>query len=295
MPGEIKKATHQDGTEFEGPVAPAGGDPHAKRPADKKQGDMNADTSVAAKDKGKVFDSGKVSEEVTALFAGVEGLSEEFGVKAVVIIEGAINERVETIRAELVAESEAALEKALEEQATAYEQRIDSYMDYVCEQFIKENQLAIDAGIKTDIAEQVMASVVSIIESNGITLPEDKIDVAEALTAELAEAEQKLNKEMEANVALTEQVRGFQLKEAFAEVADGLSDASRDRLVKLSEGITFTDVDDYKKRVNILKESISTKKPTEAATLTEEVKTSPAKPTAPVSDRMAAYVSVLRS
>ena len=250
-----EKATHQDETDFEGPIDT--GNPHAKRPLDKKQGDAEADTSVSAKDPGKVFDSGKVAEDISSLFAGVEGLSEGFAEKATVILEGALSEQVENIREQFEAKYVAQLDEAVAAISADLEDKLDSYLGFVAEQFMKENQLAIDNGIKNDIAEQVLESVTAIIESAGVTLPDDKIDVAESLIGELKDAETKLNEQMTANIELTKQVRSFELKEAFAELSEGLSVASKERLAKLAENISFDDVADYKSKVATLKESVS--------------------------------------
>jgi len=293
MAGEKNKATHQDGTDFEGPVNT--GDPHAKRPRDKKQGDMNADTSVSSKDPGKVFDSGKVAEQITALFADVPNLSEGFSTKATVIIEGALSERIESIRSELKEEFDSKLETALAEAVDEYADKIDSYLSYVVEQFMEENKVAIDQGIKNEISEQVISSVTQIIEANGVTIPEDKVDVAAALAEEVQQVEAKLNEQIETNVELSKKVRAFEIKEAFAEMTVGLSDAAKDKLVKLTENISFTDVEDYKGRVAILKETfVAEKAPVNEITeqLTQPVNLEEkATSKKELSDRMKAYLA----
>lgn len=295
MAGEKKNATHQDGTSFEGPVD--SGNPHAKRPADKKQGDMSVDTAVSSKDPGTLFPSGKVAEEIEALFAGIEGLSEGFASKAATILEGALSERTVFIREQIQAEFDAKLETSLEEAVAGYDEKIDSYLNYVVEQFMAENKLAIDSGIKIDVAEQVMASVGAIVEASGCTLPEDKIDVSEALAEELKETESKLNEEIEKSLALTEKVRKFEIKEAFSELATGLSDASREKLGRLSENLSFSNVEDYKARVTVLKESISDKPstpPTKTEQLIEEIVITSSSEKKVPDSRMQAYLQAAR-
>ena len=259
MAGKEVKATHQDMTDFEGPVDT--GNPHAKRPLDKKQGDANFD-QTANKDKGSVFPSGKVAEDIAALFAGVEGLTEDFTTKASTLLEGALSERIETLRAQFEAEYETKLDESIAEIQESYYDKLDSYLNYVCENYMTENKLAIEEGIKSELAEQILENVVAIVESNGVTLPKDKLDIAEALTQEVVDAEKRLNEETEKNIALTEQVRKYQLAEAFTAVAGDLSEGSKDKLQKLAENISYKDVNDYKARVNILKESLTeTSKP----------------------------------
>lgn len=285
-----EKATHQDDTDFEGPIDT--GNPHAKRPLDKKLGDAEADTSVSSKDPGKVFDSGKVAEDISALFAGVEGLSEGFASKATVILEGALSEQIEVIREQFETQYAAQLDEAVAAVSADLEDKLDSYLGFVAEQFMKENAIAIDQGIKNDIAEQVMESVTAIIESAGVTLPTEKVDVAESLVAELKETESKLNESMTANIELTAAVRKYELKEAFTAVADGLSDASKERLAKLAENISYDDVADYTNKVTTLKESIATPaKSDNAAALTESVDlNSNTEVKKPVNPQMEAYL-----
>ena len=286
------KATHQDDTDFDGPVDTGS----TKRPRDKDQGDKTADTSVAKPV--AVFPAGKVAEdEIKALFASVEGLSEDFAPRAVTLFEGAVSARVSEIREELDAEYTTHLEEAYEVLAEDFGAKIDAYMNYVVEQYMEENQIAIDTGIKVEFAEQIVKSAVAIVESAGVALPDDQIQIAEAAQEEIATIEANLNEALEKNIELADQVRKYQISEALAEVSNGLTEAGRDRLKKLTESImTLSDVEEFKSRASILKESL-----TESATpvvdsakeLTEQV-TTPA-PTAPsVSPLMQQYLAVAR-
>lgn len=252
-----EKATHQDSTEFEGPIET--GDAQKKRPADKKKnGQQEPDTSVSNKDKGTVFTSGKVAEQVEALFADVEGLSEGFTEKATVIFEGALSERIEEIREEIEGEFNERLNEAYETMAEDLEDKLDGYLQVVVENYIKENQVALESGFKTEVAEQVMKSVTDIIESAGVELSPDKVDVADALAEQVDELESKLNESMEETVNLRKQVRKYQIQEAFEANTTDLSEGSKEKLRKLSENIHFDDVDGFVSKLSILKESIST-------------------------------------
>jgi len=292
MAGKMEKATHQDGTEME--TAVDTGNPHAKRPLDKKQGQPGADTSVSSKDPGKVFDSGKVAEQISAVFAGVEGLSEDFSSKATIILEGVLSEQVANLREAYQAEFEAKLEEQTAEIAAGFHDKLDSYLNYVVETFMQENAVAIENGIKSEIAEQVLESVVAIVESNGVTIPDDKIDVSEALATEVAQLETKLNEQIEKSLALTEQVAKYQVADVLAEASNGLSDASKEKLAKLAENISYKDIEDYKSRVNVLKDTLTegVKLPAGKPTLTEEVKV--ADTVVVPSDRMKAYLAALQ-
>lgn len=292
MAGKMENATHQDATNFEGPVDT--GNPHAKRPLDKKQGDANADIAVSSKDPGKVFDSGKVAEQISALFAGVEGLSEDFSNKATVVLEGVLSEQISNLRESIRVEYQTKLDEQIASMVESYHDKLDVYMNYVCETFMKENQVAIDQGIKNDIAEQVLESVVSIVEANGVTIPEDKVDVAEALAAEIRSLETRLNEQLELNTQLAEDVTKFKTEKVLSEMSEGLSDAGKEKLMKLTENISFKDVDDFKARVAILKETLKETVASPAATNLDEqvqvVEKTPARP----NDRMTQYLAALR-
>lgn len=268
MPGAINKDTHTDDADFEGPVGVD--NPHAKRPLDKKRGQLQADKSVSIEDVGTVFSSGKVAEQFQQMFTA-EGLSEDFTSKASVLIEGAISEQVSTIREQIEAEFEIKLQEATATSDIELVEKIDTYINYVAETFIEQNKLAIESGIKSEIAEQVMLSVTSIIESAGVTLPEDKIDVAEALATELIELEAKLNETTEHNIALTEQVKKFQISEAFELVSEGISVTGKEKLKRLAENISFGSIDEYKSKINILKESVDAKATLKTSNLNEEL------------------------
>lgn len=300
MAGKLEKATHQDATDFEGPVET--GDAHAKRPADKKGvGDKEFDNS-ANKDKGTVFPSGKVSESaIRELFAGVEGLSEDFFKKVATLIEGALSEKIEEISENFRTQYEEKLEAVKEEIASeleeSYGERISAYIDYTVSTFMEENKVGIDMGIKQDIAEQVMSAVATIVESAGVQLPDEKVDVAEALAEELVTVERTLNETVSENINLKNLVEQYQLKEAFGEVAHGLSDVKKDRLARLAENISYESIEDFTSKVSTLRESIDDSfvapKPETTSELNEEVtltETTEKK----VDDRMAAYIRVAR-
>jgi len=300
MAGKLEKATHQDATEFEGPVDT--GDAHGKRPADKKNnGQQEPDTSVSKKDPGKVFPSGKVAEEeIKALFAGVEGLSEDFSARAAVLLEGALSERINILREQFEEEYKTKLDEAVQQLEEDYTDRLDSYLAYCVENYMEENELAIENGIKTEIAEQVLQNMVSIVESHGLTIPDDKVDVVEALTAEVAETEKNLNEAINKTIELEKRLEKWELQEALRELSADLSDAGKDKLSRLAENISYASVEDYKNKVTILKESISEKNPVESGKtmveqLTETVEVTKSTSQNELNERQKAYKEALRN
>lgn len=285
-----EKATHQDATDFDGPIKT--GDAHAKRPADKDVGDKTADTSAA--EPVKTFKSGKVAEEVEALFASVEGLSEDFINKATVIFEGAVSEQESVIREELETQYGEKLQEAVEVISSNLEESLNDYLNLFIETFIKENRPALEEGFKVELAEAVMKSVTTIVESAGVDLSDVNVDLTKTLAEENEKLEAKLNETLNETVELKKQIRSFELTEAFNRNTQGLSDSARDKLTRLTENLSFNSVEEYEGKLNILKESISTSpKGAEVQNLTEVSDPVKVEDKA-LNDRMAAYVKTLR-
>lgn len=274
------KSTHSDSASAD-PVAKGKTGNAKNRPLDKETGDKEADLSVVKSQPAvTVFPSGKISEEeIKGLFDGVDGLSEEFGNKAAVIFEGAVSARVEEIREALEADYQTKLVEASETAQADLVEHLDTYLDMVVEEYLTQNALQIEEGIKSEFSEQVMQSVAAIVESYGVSIPEDKVDVAAELASTVTELESSLNESLNENVELAKQLKKYQVAEAFAEVTEGLDDASVDTLKKLTENISYDSIDTYKSKVEIFKEHIGKKSgdakapaaTAEKPTLTEEV------------------------
>ena len=288
-----EKVKAKDFTSFEGPVGT--GNAHGKRPADKKNGDGGPDESVANKGKKGADLPGTttIGEELTTLFSGVEGLSEDFTTRATVIIEGALSEKTALIREELEAEFETKLQEAITENDEVTIARLDEYLSLFVEEYIKENAVAIEKGFRQEIAENVIASMVAIVENAGVTLPEDKVDIAEALATENEELTAKYNDSLNENVKLRKDINRYQIAEAFTAKTEGLTEGQKDKLKKLTENMEFANVEQFNTKIDILKESIA-EGPAKPAdnTLTEA---SEAKPSQPVHDaKMQAYLAASR-
>lgn len=248
------KATHQDLTDYENPVDT--GNPHAKRPADKKvAGDKAADTSASAPVTVMPFQ--KVAEDISAMFKEVEGLSEGFGAQVAKKIEEALEAHAVTIREAVEAEYAGQFETALAEATEELAERVDAYLSHGMREFIKENAVAIDAGIKNDISEQILESVTDIIETAGVVLPEDKVDIAEELATELAEMEKRLDAKIEENLQLRGEVIAEQVKVIGIELTEGMTAATKDKFLALTETISYADAEDYRAKMTTLKENFA--------------------------------------
>lgn len=195
-----------------------------------------------------------MSEHVEALFAGEE-LSEEFKEKALTIFEAAVRQKVE----EEIALLEEAYAETLEEQIAQIQEdlssNVDDYLNYVVEQWVGENEVAIDAGLRSELTEDFISGLRNLFSEHYIDIPEDRVNVVEEMGATVSDLEQKLNEEIERNVQLTRYLNESKQNEILSDAAYGLTDTQAEKLKSLSEGIDFTSVNEYAQKINILRES----------------------------------------
>jgi len=232
-----------------------------------------------------------IEEDINALIAGEE-LSEEFEEKARTIFETAINSKVATIKEEMQAAYEAALVEEVESIKEGLTERVDTYLEYVAEEWIKENALAIEAGLKSEMTESFLAGMKGLFEEHYVTIPEDKYDVLESMVDKLDEMENKLNEQIEKNVALNRRLAESVADVIFADVAEGLALSQKDKLAALAENVEFDSEDNYREKLVTLRESYF---PTNAGTqkddsehISEEVEETPQ-----VSSLMESYLQTL--
>ena len=195
-----------------------------------------------------------IEEDVNALLAGEE-LSEEFQEKARTIFEAAIKARVATVKEEMQAAYEAAIVEEIEEIKVSLTERVDAYLEYVADEWIKENQLAVEHGLKTEMTESFLSGMKSLFEDHYVTIPEDKYDVLESMVDKLDEMESKLNEQIEKNVALNRRLAESVADVIFADVAEGLALSQKDKLASLAENVEFDSEDTYREKLVTLRES----------------------------------------
>ena len=195
-----------------------------------------------------------VEDDLNALIQGEE-LSEEFREKAATIFEAAINSKVKGIQEELTASYE---EKLVEEVASIKEElkdRVDSYLEYVADEWIAENQLAVESGLKEEMTESFISGMKSLFEEHYVTIPEEKYDVIESMVDKLDEMEGKLNEQIEKNIALNKRLAESVSDVVFAEVTDGLAQTQKDKLAGLVDNVEFESETAYREKLETLKES----------------------------------------
>jgi hypothetical protein len=195
-----------------------------------------------------------IEEDVNALLEGEE-LSEEFQEKARTIFEAAIRSKVSEIKEELQQTYENALVEEVEFIKQELTERVDSYLEYVADEWIQENALAVEHGLKTEMTESFLQGMKSLFEDHYVTIPEDRYDVIESMVDKLDEMEGKLNEQIERNVALNRRLAESVADVIFADVAEGLALSQKDKLASLTENVEFDGEENYREKLVTLRES----------------------------------------
>ena len=205
------------------------------------------------------------SEDVDALVAGEE-LSEEFREKAVTIFEAAVTARVNTEVKALQEAFEATLTEEVESIKTELAEKVDDYLSYAAQQWMTENTLAIEHGIKTEMAESFFSGLKNLFMEHNFEVPEEKFNVLDGIVEELDEMETKLNEQTDTNVQLNKQLGDYMKMEIVIECAAGLSETQKEKLASLAEGVEFETEADFRNKVETIKESYFTRKVVAEAT-----------------------------
>jgi hypothetical protein len=199
-------------------------------------------------------DDFNIEEDVNALLAGEE-LSEEFQEKARTIFEAAIKSKISEIKESI----QQTYEQALIEEVTFIKEelteRVDAYLEYVADEWLQENALAVEQGLKTEMTESFLVGMKNLFEDHYVTIPEDRYDVIESMVDKLDEMEGKLNEQIERNVALNKRLAESVADVIFAEVAEGLALSQKDKLASLAENVEFESEADYREKLVTLRES----------------------------------------
>ena len=236
-----------------------------------------------------------VEEDVNALLGGEE-LSEDFKNKAKVIFEAAINSKVASIKEELEAQYAEKLQEELVSARESLSERVDSYLEYVADEWFEENALAVEAGLKTEMTESFLEGMKGLFEEHYVTIPEDKYDVLESMVEKLDDMETKLNEQIEKNIALNGRLAESVADSILDNVSEGLAQTQKEKLASLSESVEFESEEQYREKLETLKESyFASKKESSVAkteTLSEGVDNSDA---GSVSNTMSAYMRTLGS
>lgn len=233
-----------------------------KKKKKKKKGDDDDDDDEDDDDddaKDESFDIElDVAEHVAALLTG-EDLSEDFKAKATVIFEAALMESAGQIKTQLEERYEAALDREIESISEAMDTKIDDYLNYVVDQWMVENELAVENALRSELAEDFIGGLKTLFEDNWIDVPTDKFDVVEGLTERVEELEGELAEQLESNIELHKVLKDATVDDVFDELAEDLADTDKERFAQLAEGIEAPDVETFRSKLEVIKESYITK------------------------------------
>ena len=206
---------------------------------------------VVAEDSKEEID---VSADVEALLQGEE-LSEEFQEKAKTIFEAAINSKVDAIQEELEKVYSEKLAEEIESTKTSLTERVDSYLEYVADEWLHENQLAVDQGLKAEMSESFMTGLKGLFEEHYVSVPEEKYDVLESMVNKLDEMESKLNEQIDKNIALNKRLSESTSDGILSEVSEGLAVTQKEKLASLAESVEFESEANYREKLVTLRNS----------------------------------------
>ena len=195
-----------------------------------------------------------MEDDLNALVQGLE-LSEENQDKAKTIFEAAINSKVNAIRASIQEEYDSQLDEHVEEIKVALQERVDSYLEYVADEWFDENQLAIENGLKADMTESFLAGMKGLFEEHYVEIPEEKYDVLKSMVEKLDDMETKLNEQIEKNIALNKGLAEATADGILESVSEGLATTQKEKLASLAESVEFESDEEYREKLETLKES----------------------------------------
>jgi len=257
MGATLKEAEHEDEDDDEKKMMKAG---YHKKMENKKL--KKEDLEIDVKD------------DMDALVGG-EDLSEEFKTKAATIFETAVsakvisevNQRIEELEEQYVQE----ITEAKEEHKSTMTEKVDGYLNYVVEEWMTENELAVEKGIRSELVEDFMTGLKTLFTEHYIDIPEEKVDLVDDLFGKVEDLEQKLDESINNNVEMKKELAEFKKEDTLREVSKDLADTEKEKLGKLAEGIDFEDEQQYTEKLEVIKENYFPTSTQKTETITEEL------------------------
>ena len=239
---------------------------------------------------GEAITEEEVSEDIAAILSGAD-LDEEFQKKATTVFEAAVSAKVSKEVAKLKETAESRISEELESVKEEFANRIENFLSYACEEWMTENELAIEAGLKAEVTEAFMGGLKKLFIESNINVPTESLDVVADMGEKLDDMETRLNEQVEKNIALHEAVGGYRKNEILTELSRGLVEVQRDKFSTLAEAVEFKTEETYREKLEQIKESyFGAKKPEVKEEISDE---QPATPSEVVSESMNAYVQQL--
>ena len=256
-----KGKTAKEDVEVEGEVV-------AEEPATEEE--VVAENEISSEEEVVEVAEYDVEEDVNALLGG-EDLSEDFKAKAKTIFETAINAKVAEVKEALEVEFQEKLDEEIETAKESLAERVDSYLEYVADEWFEENQLAVENGLKTEMTESFLEGMKGLFEEHYVQIPEDKYDVLESMVEKLDDMETKLNEQIEKNINLNGRLGESVAGSILGDVSEGLASTQKEKLASLAESVEFESETEYREKLETLKESYFTSKPNSPSSKTESL------------------------
>ena len=257
---------------------------------DDEEGEVETEKKESAK---KVQKEETFKEDLDALVKGEESLSEGFKAKAGTIFEAALQNKVATATVQL----EERYASDLTEEVTAIKEdlvdKVDGYLNYVVENWMTDNEVAIEHGLKSEITESFINAMHGVFTEHYINVPEDKVEIVDALTEEVSDAKDQLNTATAANVELSEKVKSFEMAAIVTEASEGLAATEAAKLKELTESIDAADLEEFASKVATIKESYLTKDDKEVVAEEIDAITEDTKDDTQVTSDMASYLDAM--
>ena len=238
---------------------------------------------------GETISEDEVKEDITAILSGAD-LDEEFQKKATTVFEAAVAAKVTSEVAKLKETAESRISEELEKIKEEFAGRVENFLSYACEEWMTENELAVEAGLRSEVTEAFMEGLKKLFIESNINIPDESLDVVADMSEKLDEMETRLNEQIEKNVGLHEQVGNYRKNEILTELSRGLAEVQKDKFTSLAEAVEFKSEETYREKLGQIKESYFGAKTPEVA---EEISTDEPAKVESISESMASYVQQL--
>ena len=240
---------------------------------------------------GETISEEEISEDIAAILSGAD-LDEEFQKKATTVFEAAVAAKVTSEVAKLKETAESRISEELEGIKEEFAGRVENFLSYACEEWMTENELAIENGLRTEVTEAFMGGLKKLFVESNINIPEESLDVVADMSEKLDDMETRLNEQVEKNIALHEAVGAYRKNEILIETSRGLAEVQKDKFTSLAEAVEFKNEESYREKLEQIKESyFGAKKPEVKEEIESDLQ--PTQPSEVVSESMTSYVQQL--
>ena len=253
-------------------------------------GELSAKIFDDVEKEGETISEEEVNEDIKAVLSGAD-LDEEFQKKATTVFEAAVSAKVSQKVEALKETAESRIGEELEKIKEEFANRVENFLSYACEEWMTENELAVEQGLRAEVTEAFMGGLKALFVESNINLPDEQLDAVADMSNKLDEMETRLNEQVEKNIALHEAVGNYRKNEILSELSRGLAEVQKDKFTSLAEAVEFKNEESYREKLEQIKESyFGAKKPEVKEEISDE---QPATPSEVVSESMTSYVQQL--